>query len=98
MGGIPQEDIAAALGISLPTLHKHYRQELDHGMTEANARVVRTAFQQATSGESPAMTMFWLKTRMGWKETQKVEHAGEDGGPVRILYDAEVPDPDNEGA
>jgi len=21
--------------------------------------------------------MFWLKTRMGWKETQEMEHSGE---------------------
>ena len=77
MGGIPQDDLAAALGISDVTLRKHYREELDHGMTKANARVVQTAFQQATSGKSPAMTMFWLKTRMGWKETQEMEHSGE---------------------
>jgi len=96
MGGIPQDDIAAALGIAPDTLRKHYRDELDHGMTNANARVVRTAFEQATSGDSPAMTMFWLKTRMGWKETQTVEHTGEDGGPVRILYPEDTPEPDSD--
>lgn len=86
MGGFPHEEIADTLGISDETLRKHYREELDHGMTKANARVVQTAFQQATSGKSPAMTMFWLKTRLGWKETQKVEHTGQGGEPIQIQY------------
>jgi hypothetical protein len=83
MGGIPQVEIGKVLDVSDETLRKHYRDELDLGMTKANAKVVQTAFQQATSGKSPAMTMFWLKTRMGWKETQKVEHTGADGEAIQ---------------
>jgi len=33
----------------------------------------------AVSGKCVAMTIFWLKARMGWKETIKTEHSGEIG-------------------
>jgi len=28
--------------------------------------------------------IFWLKTRAGWAETQKVEHSGVDGQPIDL--------------
>ena len=79
MGGIPQEDIAGVIGITDKTLRKHFRYELDTAYERANAKVVNTAFQMATDGKNASMTMFWLKTRMGWKETQRHEHTGADG-------------------
>jgi AcrR family transcriptional regulator len=68
MGGIPQKEIAAAIGVSEPTLRKHFRDELDRAYIAANAKVVQTAFEMAVSGKAPAMTIFWLKARMGWSE------------------------------
>lgn len=73
MGGITQDDICEVIGISKKTLHKHYRDELDTAYSKANAKVVQTAFQLATSGKCPSMTMFWLKTRMGWREKQEID-------------------------
>lgn len=66
--GIPQEDIAVTLKITSKTLRKHYANELDQGQTKANAAVGGTLFRMATSGECPAATIFWTKTRMGWRE------------------------------
>jgi hypothetical protein len=97
MGGMPQEDILAGLPIDdTKTLRKHFREELDTAYAKANARVVQTAFKQATSGKSPAMTMFWLKTRMGWKETEvrEVEHSMEEGGSINITFPSDVPKPE----
>ena len=68
--GMKHDAIARRLGIrSTKTLCKHFREELDSGDTEANAQVAQTLFQMAISGEQPASTMFWLKTRAGWRET-----------------------------
>ena len=39
-----------------------------HGATEANTQVAQTMFRMATSGKSPASTMFWLKCRAGWRQ------------------------------
>lgn len=84
--GIPQEQIAAELGVSLPTLHKHYRDDLDAGMRRANAKVVQNLFRKATGDTPQAVTaaIYWTKTRMGWRDTQTVELTGKDGGPIEV--------------
>jgi hypothetical protein len=62
--GTPQEHISRKLGIRSPkTLRKHFREELDFGMAEANYKVTQTLFQMASSGKCIAATKFWLKTR-----------------------------------
>ena len=80
--GIPEADIAGVLSIDPKTLRKHYRHELDHGHTKANARVAEFLYRRATTDESQAVTaaIFWLKTRAGWKETS----VNEIAGPVKI--------------
>ena len=67
--GIPHEQIAIQIGIrSAKTLRKHFRDELDRGVTEANYKVGQTLFSMATSGDSAAATIFWSKTRLGLRE------------------------------
>lgn len=67
--GVKQADIAPLVGIrSEKTLRKHFREELDRGQTEANAKVMETLYRMATSGKDVAATLFWLKCRAGWSE------------------------------
>jgi hypothetical protein len=86
--GVPQEDIAAYIGISHPTLRKHYPDELSFSSIKANASVGKFLFGLASGqamkleknpaswGDCSRAAMFWAKTRMGWRETQHVEHSG----------------------
>jgi hypothetical protein len=83
--GVPQEDIASYIGISKPTLAKHYPDELAFSSIKANATVGKFLFNMAsgqamkngaTYGECSRAAMFWAKTRMGWRETQHIEHSG----------------------
>src|SRR5690242_13060593 len=69
-GGFKQEDIAAALDLSLKTLRKHYRKEIDTGVTEANNRVAQALFTNATEKNNVTAQIFWLKCRAGWREAQ----------------------------
>ena len=71
--GIPQEDIAGFLGIGDKTLRRHFREELDRGVTEANAKVAQSLFQMATQGKNVAAAIFWMKARAGWREMHEVE-------------------------
>jgi len=76
--GVPEAEIAGVLGIDPKTLRKHYRQELDHGHTKANAKVAEFLYRRATTEGPQAVTaaIFWLKTRAGWKETSMTEMTG----------------------
>ena len=90
--GIPQDEIAATLGIAPKTLRKAYRDELDTAATKANARVGQFLYRAAsgaaiadgaTQADCIRAAMFWAKTRMGWRETNNLEVAGKDGGPIQ---------------
>lgn len=68
--GIPQDEIGRVIGVSKPTLEKHYRDELDRAEVEANAKVAESLFRKAMGDGSQSVTaaIFWLKTRARWKE------------------------------
>lgn len=68
--GIPEADIAAAIGIGRSTLRKHYAHELGTGHIRANSAVAQSLFKKATGTGPGAVTaaIFWLKCRAGWRE------------------------------
>jgi len=78
--GTPQEQIARALDIHRETLTKYYRDELDLGVIEANAKVAETLFNQGVRDGNTTALIWWTKSRMGWKERQEV--TGADGAPL----------------
>ena len=93
--GITQEEIAKYIGIDPKTLRLHYRSELDEAHVKANAKVGQFLFQNAsgstlkdgaTYSDCVRAAMFWAKTRMGWRETQNIDHTtnGEPIQPTRI--------------
>jgi hypothetical protein len=53
--GVPQEDIASYIGISKPTLAKHYPDELAFSSIKANATVGKFLFNMA-SGQAMKKT------------------------------------------
>lgn len=80
--GTTNELIANIIGISIPTLRKAFRSELETGLAETNAKVAESLFNQALAGNVTAQ-IFWLKTRAGWRETDRLELTGADGGPIQ---------------
>lgn len=84
--GLTHAQIAHVLKVSQDTVERHYAEELERGQAVAVAKVAQTAFQMATSGAQPAMTMFWLKTRARWKEVQHHEVSGPNEGPVQVVW------------
>lgn len=71
--GIPQEDIAAVVGIDRKTLAKHYRQELDTATAKANAQVAQRLYKKCLEGDTTSM-IFWMKTRAKWSESMNIDH------------------------
>jgi AraC-like DNA-binding protein len=74
-------------GISEKTLRRCFKAELELAAATANAVVANMAYAMASSGKEPAMTMFWLKTRAGWRETQITQNQQLDanGNPTNPL-------------
>ena len=67
--GVRHSDIALALNIDPKTLRKHFRRELDTAAISANVRVTQSLFAMATSRRNSAASIFWAKTRCGFRST-----------------------------
>jgi hypothetical protein len=65
--GVPQKQIAAAICVSLGSLHKYFKDELDGGQAEVSLKIAQTLYQKAIEGNVTAL-IFWLKCRMRWNE------------------------------
>lgn len=73
-----ESEIALALGISQDTLTRRKQSRADfaeaikRGKAKANIFVGGKLMQKIKAGDT-ASIIFYLKTRCGWKETQKIE-------------------------
>lgn len=83
--------ISKMLGISIPTLEKAYRHELDIGGEIACQRVAKSLYERAVDPKAgmPGVTagIFFLKARgkSNWRDDYKtVEHVGPDGNPLQL--------------
>jgi len=57
-GGMRQEDIANAIGISVPTLRKHYEAELSAGAARERMAVLQKVLAQAKKGSTSAARLY----------------------------------------
>lgn len=80
--GVRQHDIAVQIGVAKGTLVKYYSEDLDAGMAEAAEGLAKTAYQMAMDGDV-RMMIFLLKTRLGYRETTRIECSGPDGEPIK---------------
>ena len=67
--GIERDKIAEHLGISKPTLYRHFADELDNGNDIANAAVAGSLYQNAIDGTVSAQ-IFWMKTIARWSDRE----------------------------
>lgn len=73
-----EEEIALALGVSYATLRRRkgdseqFAQAIKRGKAKANIFVGGKLMQKIKAGDTSSI-IFYLKTRCGWKETQKIE-------------------------
>lgn len=68
--------IAIACRLTPDQLERHYKEEFLLGQAKMQADVAGAAMEQVRKG-NPAMIMFIAKSRLGWTETNVVEHVGE---------------------
>lgn len=101
LGGT-QAVIAKMLGISVVTLEKAFRRELDTGAEIACQRVARSLYERAidpkTGMAGVSAGIFFLKARGNgnWRDDYRtVEHVGADGKPLPPQGGVMIVLPDN---
>jgi DNA-binding transcriptional ArsR family regulator len=81
--GHNQTDISEYLGISKPTLAKHYDRELKTGLVHANFKVASVLFKKATQDEDTTSIIFWLKCRARWRTEEKIGETIEQNDEIK---------------
>lgn len=86
--GLPHDQIAVLIGISEKTLRKYYDHELTHGTALANRKISGVLFDMASKSgpRQQRAAEFWARMRLGWKDTTKLEHTGENGAPMKVVH------------
>nr|DAF76004.1 MAG TPA: terminase small subunit [Caudoviricetes sp.] len=90
-----EEEIARALGISYSTLRRRkkqceqFEQAIKKGKAKANVFVGGKLMEHIKAGNIAA-TIFYLKSRCGWKETSRQEMTGADGAPIQVEASEEL--------
>lgn len=67
---LPQAEIAAVIGVTEPTLRRHYRCELNRGTARVEAKLVTNLLTIAngTGGTALKAIIFALQCRFGWSK------------------------------
>lgn len=93
--GLTDDQTASMLMISDETLRRYYRKELDTAAIQMNTNVAQNLYNIATDPDhksSAQAAMFWAKTRMHWRETNRTEITGADGKDLQLTGPRDVID------
>ena len=82
--GMAIDRVAIELKIAVHTLYKHYREQIDEGINKRHLFVLGKFMQGIKEGDR-AYTIFYIKTQMGWKETNHLEVSGPNGQPIEYV-------------
>ena len=86
--GLSNEQIAYSLGIGQTTLYVNKRENADfveaikRGKAKGIRDVANALVEKALSGDTTAM-IFFLKSQAQWREINRTELTGADGGTVK---------------
>lgn len=82
MHGLPRVAIAKVMKMSNGSLYNYFREELEHGDEILGGKLASTLVQKALDGDKASL-FFVMKTKYGYRETNRYEHTGVDGGPIQ---------------
>lgn len=93
--GLTQQQIAHALGYAKRTTEKIIAEDerakaaYKSGRARGINAIAKTVYRKAMEG-NVACAFFYLKTQAGWRETERHELTGPDGGPIEHAIDFEA--------
>jgi hypothetical protein len=97
-GGIKEERIARVLDLHEVTMRRYYRQEIDKGAIKMDHLVSRSLAYMAAGGPEgdwkqaiPACTIFYCKTRMGYRAPDPWDDERDEQGhrTIRVINSPE---------
>jgi hypothetical protein len=86
--GIAQNAICAVLEITVPTLHRHYRKELDTSYTRLVARMRVSLIAKADGGDT--LALIHVNKVLGWSDRLIMQDRGSAEVDLASLTDSEI--------
>ncbi|MFL6417010.1 MAG: hypothetical protein ACJ74Y_15215 [Bryobacteraceae bacterium] len=83
--GSSHEEIAKILGVKPSMIRKFFREEMELGGMQANAKVLGSIFKAATQDNNMTAAIFWAKTQGVAKRKRSTPGAGADVPPSLVL-------------
>lgn len=74
--GLSRGQIALATGVSVGLIGKYYGADFEAGASEVRRQLASKAVEEALGGNT-ALLLHLVKTKLGWVDSQVVEHTGE---------------------
>lgn len=95
--GLTLNELAGFLGINPSTLDDLIKRDpnikgaIEKGRSEAAGQVAQSLFNNAVRKNNVTAQIFWLKTRLRWREADRRDDDGEDAPSIRIGYQPRQP-------
>lgn len=80
IAGVPIHVVARVLATTENTLRRQFSAELEDAAAQAGAQVVGALLDNAIAGNVAAQ-IFWCKTKLGWRETDRLS----DNGAQKVI-------------
>jgi len=98
--GMTAENVAGTLGLSLSTIRRHYKRELQLAQAQRVAAVAGSLYEVAMSPKHSmakvVSSIFLLKTQGKWRESQVISHENADGSPIAPAQTVQIVLPSNQ--
>lgn len=94
--GLAETQIAIMVGIGVDTLKARAQAVIDEGRAQGIATIAGVLFTEAKKGSYKHAALF-LQHVGKWSTREKVEHTGNEGGPIAYTILTGVPVPESEG-
>jgi DNA-binding NarL/FixJ family response regulator len=83
--GSSEEEIAKVLGVKPSVVRKYFREEMELGGMQANAKVLGSIFKAATQDNNMTAAIFWAKTQGSARQKRSTRGASNDMPPSLVL-------------
>jgi ribosome-binding protein aMBF1 (putative translation factor) len=83
--GNSHEEIAKIMGVKPSVIRKLFREEMELGGMQANAKVLASIFKAATQDNNMTAAIYWAKTQGAAKQKRSANGAAADMPPSLVL-------------
>lgn len=88
---MPVHQMARLIGIDKETLKKYYLQEFELGRAEFISAVHNVMADKLLVEKDTSFLCFFFKTQMNWRETSRIEVAGDADNPIVVQHHVDAP-------